>query len=65
VPDIGDLEPLDSIVIFDTTAYNIDGQYQICDDLLLRGGIGYAKQVFPSGSIRRVKDFSLGVSWLF
>lgn len=64
-PDIGDVAPLNQILILSANSLRLDGQLPIYRDLFLKGGVGFSKQYFPSGTIRDITDASLGIAWQF
>jgi YaiO family outer membrane protein len=66
LPDIGDLPPLDKIVVLQQRGINIDGQYALTKTFFLKGGAGYTRQYYiDSKLLRRIIDASLGVVYQF
>jgi YaiO family outer membrane protein len=64
-PDIGDLPPLNDIIILSANSLSIDGQIPIQNNIFLKGQLGYVRQVYHSGNVREITDGSLGVTWQF
>lgn len=65
MPDIGDVAPLNQIVILNMKSIALGGQVPITKTFFVKGGLGYSKQHFPSGLVREITDGSLGVVWQF
>jgi len=55
VPDIGDVPPLDKILVVKQTACNIDLQYPLRQNLFLKLGFGYTHMIYPT-KLRIIKD---------
>lgn len=55
VPDIGDVPPLDQILVVKQTGVNIDMQYPIRQNLFLKIGVGYTHMIYPT-RLRIIKD---------
>jgi YaiO family outer membrane protein len=64
-PDLGDLPPLNQIIIISSRGFSLSGQYALTQTLFLKGGVGYVRQLFPSGLVREITDGSLGFAWQF
>jgi YaiO family outer membrane protein len=64
-PDIGDLPPLNQIIILSTHTVSVDGQREIAKNVFLKVGLGYLRQVFQAGNIRDSTDISAGIFWQF
>lgn len=65
LPDIGDVPPLDQMIVISQQGINIAGQLPLKKTLFLRLGAGYNRQDFPTGLIRRITDVSVGFVWQF
>lgn len=66
LPDIGDLPPLDEIVVLKQRGINIDGQYALTKTFFIKAGAGYTRQFYiDSMLLRRIIDASLGLVFQF
>lgn len=63
LPDIGDLPPLDRMIVLDQKSFGFNGQVSITKTLFFKYGAWYAKQIFPSGLKRRITDVNIGMVW--
>lgn len=63
LPDIGDLPPLDQMIIITQKGIGMNGQVSMTKTVFLKYGIGYVKQSFPTGLTREITDGSVGVVW--
>jgi len=65
MPDIGDVPPLNQIIILKTQLITLDGQMPIRKNIFLKAGVGYMRQTYNSGNVREITDGSLGIIWQF
>ena len=65
LPDIGDLPPLDQMIIISQRAISMSGQFALTKTVFIQYGAGYAKQHYPSHLLREVTDGRLGMIWKF
>ncbi|MEN9449470.1 MAG: hypothetical protein RJA83_84 [Pseudomonadota bacterium] len=61
IPDLGDVPPFDQMIIISQKGIGIVGQVSLSKSIFLKGGIGYVKQLFPSGLRREITDASIGL----
>lgn len=64
-PDLLDIAPLNQIVVLQQNLVSLSGQFPVYKNVYLQTGLGYLKQIFPSGKVREISDFNLGAIWLF
>lgn len=64
-PDLLDLAPLNQIVVLQQNLVSLSGQFPVYKNVYLQTGVGYLKQIFPSGRVREISDINLGAIWLF
>lgn len=65
IPDIGDIPPLNQITILSANTFSIDGQFHATRCMLVRLGVGYARQVYQSGNVREITNGSINLTWKF
>lgn len=65
LPDIGDVPPLDKMIVIKQQGVGFSGQYALSNTIFLKYGAGYLQQFFPSGLHRRITDGSVGLVWRF
>lgn len=63
LPDIGDLPPLDQMIIIKQKGIGMNGQFTLTKTVFLKYGVGYVRQSFPSGLTREITDGSIGMVW--
>lgn len=62
LPDIGDLPPLDQMIVINQKGIGFNGQFSLTKTVFLKYGAGYIKQRFPSLN-REDTDVSIGMIW--
>lgn len=66
LPDIGDLPPLDQIVVMRQKGFSIDGQYALTKKVFIKGGVNYARQLYIASDHRReIAGASIGLVWQY
>lgn len=53
LPDIGDIPPLDQIVLLRQKGISLDGEYSLTKTIFLKGAIGYTWQYYVKSMLRR------------
>ncbi len=64
-PDLLDIAPLNQIVVLQQDLASLSGQFPVHKNIYAQTGIGYLKQIYPSGTVREITDINLGFIWLF
>jgi YaiO family outer membrane protein len=65
MPDIGDVPPLNQIIILQEDNLSVDGQIPLRKDIFFKAGLGYSRQGYSFGHVRHVTDGSVGIFWQF
>lgn len=65
VPDIGDLPPLNQITTIRANTISVDGQFHATKEMLIQLGVGYARDVYPAGTVREITNGSVNLIWQF
>jgi YaiO family outer membrane protein len=65
LPDIGDVPPLDKLIQIKQKGVSLDGQIPLTKTLFFKWRVGFARQIFPSGTVRNITDGMVGVAWNF
>lgn len=66
LPDIGDLPPLDKILVLKQRGINLDGQYAITKNFFLRAEAGFTRQFYlESRHLRKLTDAAFGFVYQF
>lgn len=64
-PDIGDLPPLNEIIILKAKNIGLDGQYGLSPFVYVKANVGYTDQTLPGGTKRKLTDAGLELDWRF
>lgn len=65
LPDIGDLPPIDQMIIINQRSIGLIGQISMTKTIFLKLRGGYVKQLYPGGLKREISDGNIGIVWQF
>lgn len=63
LPDIGDIPPLDKMVVIHQKGIGVNAQTALSKSVFLNYGVGYTVQRFPTGLRRELTDGTIGIHW--
>lgn len=65
MPDIGDLPPLDQMIVMNQIGVSLNGSNLIYKSVYFKWLIAYSHQLYPNHHVRNVTDLMLGLAWRF